>query len=55
MDFIEQWLHLSPDGGNGALEACYAIAIAAGVLLLLQRAIASFTRAIHFSIRFGRR
>jgi hypothetical protein len=35
MDFIEQWLHISPDGGNGALEAIYlgtGLAIAAGII-----------------------
>ncbi|HKC03499.1 MAG TPA: hypothetical protein VKC17_09375 [Sphingomicrobium sp.] len=27
MDFIERWLGLSPDGGNGALEALYLVAL----------------------------
>ena len=29
MDFIEQWAHLSPDGGSGALEALYVLVAAA--------------------------
>ena len=54
MDFIEQWLHLSPDGGTGAVEACYAIAIVSGVLFFLQRAVARLTRSIQLNIRSGR-
>ena len=26
MDFIEQWFGISPDGGDGSLEALYIIA-----------------------------
>jgi HAMP domain-containing protein len=29
MDFIEQWAHVSPDGGSGALEALYVFVAAA--------------------------
>jgi hypothetical protein len=30
MDFIERWLHIAPDGGNGMLELAYiAIALVA--------------------------
>jgi hypothetical protein len=28
MDFIERWLGISPDGGDGSLEAVYLIALA---------------------------
>ena len=28
MDFIERWLGISPDGGDGSLEAVYVIALA---------------------------
>ena len=28
MDFIEQWLGLSPDGGNGSVEILYLLALA---------------------------
>ena len=27
MDFIEQWFGVSPDGGSGALEMLYLIAV----------------------------
>ena len=27
MDFIEQWFGLSPDGGDGSLEALYLVAL----------------------------
>ena len=27
MDFIERWLHISPDGGNGASELLIATAV----------------------------
>jgi hypothetical protein len=33
MDFIERLFHVSPDGGNGTLEALYLIAAVAGVSL----------------------
>jgi hypothetical protein len=31
MDFLEQWFHISPDGGNGLLEMLY---IGAAVVVL---------------------
>ena len=38
MDFIERWLQLSPDGGNGMLEACYlALLLGSGGLLLWRK------------------
>jgi hypothetical protein len=37
MDFFEQWFHISPDGGNGSLEALYIIAIVAVILAILFR------------------
>jgi len=35
MDFIEQWFGISPDGGNGSLEALYIIAITLVVAALI--------------------
>ena len=32
MDFIEQWFGISPDGGDGSLEALW---IGAGVVVML--------------------
>ncbi len=32
MDFIERWLHISPDGGNGLLEAVYLAASACAIV-----------------------
>ncbi|MGA8098358.1 MAG: hypothetical protein WB810_06850 [Candidatus Cybelea sp.] len=46
MDFIEQWLRLSPDGGTGALETFYAAAAAAGLILLLHRAVAALIKRL---------
>jgi hypothetical protein len=37
MDFIEQWFHVSPDGGNGSLEVLYIVAIVAVILMVLFR------------------
>jgi hypothetical protein len=54
MDFIEQWLHLSPDGGSGALEAYYAAATAAGVILLFRHALATFLTSGIPAIRLKR-
>jgi hypothetical protein len=37
MDFIEQWFHVSPDGGNGMLEVVYLVVLALGVTLAARR------------------
>ncbi len=38
MDFIERWLQISPDGGNGTLEAAYLVALLGiGGLVLARR------------------
>jgi heme/copper-type cytochrome/quinol oxidase subunit 4 len=41
MDWIEEIFHVSPDGGNGALELLFAVApvaaIVAGLLWVLHR------------------
>jgi hypothetical protein len=31
MDFIEKWLHVSPDGGSGTTEVLWLVAVAAVV------------------------
>ena len=36
MDFIEQWFHVSPDGGSGALELVYLVLVPAIVLALVR-------------------
>jgi hypothetical protein len=38
MDFIERWLHVSPDGGNGSLEVVYLLAPLAIILAIVFRA-----------------
>jgi hypothetical protein len=35
MDFIERWLGVSPDGGNGAMEVLLIVLLAAGVVVLI--------------------
>jgi hypothetical protein len=37
MDFIERWFHISPDGGNGTLEAFYIIAVFVVIIVALVR------------------
>jgi hypothetical protein len=38
MDFIERWLHLSPDGGSGLSEALIlAIPVAIGLIVISMR------------------
>jgi hypothetical protein len=37
MNFIEKWFHVSPDGGSGATEATYVIAVIALVVMLIAR------------------
>ena len=38
MDFIERWFGISPDGGDGSLEALYIIALVAVVAAITFRA-----------------
>lgn len=38
MDFIERWFGISPDGGDGSLEAFYLIAVLAVVAVIVFRA-----------------
>ena len=35
MDFIERWLHISPDGGDGSLEILYIAVLILPVVTLL--------------------
>lgn len=37
MDFIEKWLGISPDGGDGSLEALYIAVVILAVLALVIR------------------
>jgi hypothetical protein len=37
MDFIERWLGLSPDGGDGSIEAMFLFAAAAVMLAFFLR------------------
>jgi hypothetical protein len=38
MDFIERWFSISPDGGDGSLEALYLLAIVAVLAAIVFRA-----------------
>jgi len=46
MNFIEHWLHVSPDTGNGATEVIYLVAAVAALLIVtsLRHQLASFPR-----------
>jgi hypothetical protein len=35
MDFIEQWLHISPDGGNGASELLIVTVIVVTIIAIV--------------------
>jgi hypothetical protein len=37
MDFIERWLGVSPDGGNGTLEMLVLVVLAASALFVVSR------------------
>lgn len=37
MDFIEKWFGLSPDGGDGSLEALYVVALVAVIAAVIWR------------------
>ena len=38
MDFIERWFGISPDGGDGSLEALYLLAIVVVLAAIVFRA-----------------
>jgi hypothetical protein len=45
MDFIERWLGISPDGGDGSTELLYIVAIAVVLAVLVgRRPIAAYLR-----------
>lgn len=48
MDFIEQWFGVSPDGGDGSLEALWigAVVVAVLVIAFRRRIIAGLSRKI---------
>jgi hypothetical protein len=47
MDFIESWLGVSPDGGDGSLEALYlSLAAAAVALWVFRRRLAGRWRSV---------
>ena len=37
MDFIERWLGVSPDGGNGTLEMLVLVVLGASALFVVSR------------------
>lgn len=37
MDFIESWFGISPDGGDGSLEALYLVALLAVIAAIVLR------------------
>ena len=44
MDFIERWLGISPDGGDGSTEALYILAVIAILALVFHKRIVQFAR-----------
>jgi hypothetical protein len=48
MDFIEQWFGISPDGGDGSLEALWTGAIVVVILAIAfrKRIVAGLSRRI---------
>jgi hypothetical protein len=57
MDFIERWLHISPDGGNGASELLIATAVIVTIIMVLGVALRNhFPRnLIEFLEQLGKR
>ena len=51
MDFIERLFGISPDGGNGVLEAVYLAAIFAIAVLIFRRRINWFVGRLIKSLR----
>ena len=45
MDFLERYLHISPDGGSGATEVIYiAVVVLIALALVLRREITGLVR-----------
>jgi len=57
MDFIERWLHISPDGGNGASELLIAVAIILTIISVVGTALRNqFPRSlIEYLEQLGKR
>jgi hypothetical protein len=49
MDFIEEWFHLSPDGGSGLVEALYIVSV-----VLVAALIVAVRRRRPASVESGR-
>ena len=49
MDFIERWLHLTPDNGSGTTEALFLLVAVALIIAIARR-----RRIIAFVKRAGR-
>jgi hypothetical protein len=47
MDFIERWFGISPDGGDGSLEALYLLAIVVVLAVVFRVRIRALIRR-HF-------
>jgi hypothetical protein len=39
MDFIERWLHISPDGGNGTSELLIATVVILTIIMIMSVAL----------------
>jgi hypothetical protein len=56
MDFIEKWFGISPDGGDGSLEALYiAIVILAFLALLIRYRHTLASWFMHYLEQLGKR
>ena len=57
MDFIERWLHISPDGGNGASELLIVATVVATIISMLFVALRDYLPRdfIEFLEQLGKR
>jgi hypothetical protein len=56
MDFIERWLHISPDGGNGASELLIVVAVVATLISVVSALRYHFPNSfIEFLEQLGKR
>ena len=55
MDFFERWFHVSPDGGDGTLEALFiaAFAVVAALVVFRRRLVSSVARLTGRTARRG--
>jgi len=51
MDFVERFLGIAPDAGNGLLELLLCMAVASTMMVLVWRSMATAVARLHYLLR----